>query len=371
MAITGICPECGFHSPAQNRRCNCGYDLDKLQTDTPPHIESHASQISPPFGDSSLKSDDAQKEGATVQPEPTPKSYLHRHWTGELSLAQSYWVNMFALGFGSILLANIVSGESVNESLWNMPKLGALTVIAFWLALIAVQIWQWVGVWRSAENYKKSNGRKVIATLAQAAVVFGFILGSNLLVQTIIPGITEMTKIVIGLGDYGGYTVRVLNQGTEIEVVGGMAFGLTEEVERQLAANPQVRIIHLNSLGGRITEGQRLGRLIQSKSLITYSSRGCLSACTDAFLQGSKRVLKREARLGFHQPSLPGMAPASLKNVIAKEKKYLQSLGIEKNFIEKALSTPSSDMWMPSPEELLKANVITQISDAAQFARVP
>jgi hypothetical protein len=198
--------------------------------------------------------------------------------------------------------------------------------------------------------------------------VVGCLVNVNTFAGTAWPQIAQYGQIVFGLGDYGGFTVRVIRQGKEMEVIGGMAFGLTEEVKRLLDANPEVRVIHLNSIGGRIAEARVLRQLIQTRNLITYSSRGCQSACASAFMGGQIRILNRNVRLGLHQPSFPGLTPTQIENEIEGERKYFLSRGVDKAFVQKAFSTPSKEMWTPSPEELLRARVITQISDGAQFA---
>src|SRR5439155_11997846 len=109
------------------------------------------------------------------------------------------------------------------------------------------------------------------------------------------------------------YTLRLLRQNTELEVSGGIGFGLTDEVKRYLDAYPGIQVIHLNSIGGRIVEAHKLRDLIASRKLTTYSSEGCLSACATAFLGGVVRVLHEDARLGFHQPSFPGVKVLRLR----------------------------------------------------------
>ena len=94
---------------------------------------------------------------------------------------------------------------------------------------------------------------------------------------------------------------------------------------------------------------------------------GWSSACASAFMGGSDRVLNRKARLGFHQPFFPGVTPDQVGEGVEEERKYFLSRGVDNGFVKKAFSTPKK-LWMPSPNELLRAEVTTRISDGAEFA---
>ena len=74
------------------------------------------------------------------------RSYIARHWRGELPLAISYWVN------GLLLFASVIAAETALAwvDITAAPQL--LTGLYAGLGLFAVSasVWQLVGVWRSA-----------------------------------------------------------------------------------------------------------------------------------------------------------------------------------------------------------------------------
>src|SRR5262249_52529857 len=82
------------------------------------------------------------------------------------------------------------------------------------------------------------------------------------------------------------HRIRVMRGGTEIELFGGLAAGIAEELRAMLAHAPKARVVHLNSPGGRMLEGWKLYTLIRERGLSTYTSARCYSACTLAFLAG-------------------------------------------------------------------------------------
>ncbi len=251
------------------------------------------------------------------------------------------------------------------------PVFFSLSVIAFWVFVYALTIWQLVGVFRSASKRLATTQQKkprFWARTAQTLVILGVLVDVNQLVVTAVPQILEFGRIALGDRHYSKYTIRVLHQGTELEILGGVSFGLTDDVQRHLITNPQIRLIHLNSIGGRIAEAQKLHELIVKKKLITYSSRGCQSACTIAFMGGTERYLYKNARLGFHRPTMPGLSDEEIEKSIEPYKADWRIAGVAPAFIEKAFSTPNKKMWEPTPEELLKAGVVTEVTDGADFA---
>ena len=70
------------------------------------------------------------------------------------------------------------------------------------------------------------------------------------------------------------------------------------------AAFPGVRVVHLDSPGGRVGEGKKLHALIRAHKLDTYVETSCQSACTLAFTAGRERILLKGATLGFHRGRL-------------------------------------------------------------------
>ena len=71
--------------------------------------------------------------------------FIFKHWSGEYSLARAYWVNGVLIGFLAYMFA-IVAGAGL-ESLGE-DRESILPVIYFFL--IVVNVWQTVGIFRSA-----------------------------------------------------------------------------------------------------------------------------------------------------------------------------------------------------------------------------
>jgi hypothetical protein len=187
----------------------------------------------------------------------------------------------------------------------------------------------------------------------------------GLLIRSAIPQIMESTSIAF-LDDphIPPYSIRVMNDGSEAEIAGGIKYGLTSDFAKILDASRGVRVVHLDSVGGRIGEGEKLNALIKSRGLDTYVDAKCLSACTLAYVAGYQRILKQGAQLGFHRASFAG--EDQLDDSL--ERSVYIAAGISRAFIDRALATKNSDMWTPSAADLLSAGVITAVSSGDEYA---
>ena len=296
---------------------------------------------------------------------PPRGSYFARHWRGELSLPVSYWVNSFLISAVFLMVIAIVPWDDfVSKS----PKLYSVAIIALWVVLAITTLWQLVGTWRSADKYLNEGKSKLWGNFAKVAVVLGLFRAATDFVSAGIPQITEYAKIATGEDPFGTYQLRVLRDATELEIAGVIVFGLTDDVRRTLDAHPTIQVIHLNSRGGRINEARNLRDLIDSRGLTTFTASGCFSACTLAYAAGHKRLIAKDANLGFHQYSFPGVKAHDLQLQYEKDKQDWLARGFARFFIDRAFATPNNEMWMPAHRELFGAGVVTGYPDRDDVA---
>ncbi len=111
---------------------------------------------------------------------PLSKSYIARHWRGELSLPRSYWVNTVLLNVIVFPLAIRMFGVAglavVHTNLWAGLALvvAMYACLLFWL--LPVTIWQLVGLWRSATSYQLQGGFGGWGALVKCQVFLGWIV---------------------------------------------------------------------------------------------------------------------------------------------------------------------------------------------------
>lgn len=239
---------------------------------------------------------------------------------------------------------------------WAMAYLGGL-----WILILMPQTWLWVGIWRSAARTTRDTGHSLWPNAARCAVVIGGLYTAGLFLEGDygVRAFPALAEAVQDQKESSVYTVRPLRNGSELEISGGIGPGISDALRAQLRANPNARVVHLNSPGGMVFEAKKLRDLIRERHLVTDTSTGCASACTIAFLGGASRLLNAEARLGFHQPKIPVLRGSALKATLQAEEEYLVTCGVTRAFAHKVMLTPQDAQWYPTPAELLDAHVIT------------
>jgi len=300
------------------------------------------------------------------------RNFIVRHWRGGFSLGMAYWgISVLTNVVVAILVALIGAAFSLEKGYVPVQIFWAL--VSIWTLIGVSTIWQVVGTWRAASNHAakriaigKGTGW---AIAAKVALAIGVLSAVGQFLSTGAPQIRAIYEIAFNDDPtIPPYSLRVMRNGTEIEIVGGFKYGLTSDFERVLKASPRIRVVHLHSIGGRIGEAKRLFDVVRRAGMSTYVSSSCQSACTLAFAAGKERWIATTGRLGFHSPAFPGMTTSDFAETVADWKSVMVSQGIERAFADRALAVPNSDMWRPTLQELVSARVVTSISDGSQFA---
>lgn len=349
-----FCTKCGTDNSADAHYCfNCGTELPQVT-----QIPSKLVDIT----------DEPKVIDSIQEPSPTRSSdqnFLVKHWCGNYSLGFSYWV------IGSLLTVIVISITTAISSSSGLRELGprasGTAILFFYGFVVTLTLWQLVGIWRSADKHSQRGGKTFWAGLAKVMVILGLLRAAGDFTTQGIPLISEGAKLFVGIDNTPPHQIRLLRDGTELELAGGMPFGTNDAVRKFLDGAPAVRIIHLNSKGGRINEAYRLYKTIKERNLITYTSADCVSACSLAFLAGRERYIGESGRLGFHSTSIGELSGEVAKELNDEVRQTLQTHGAPKNFIDRALSTSPKDMWYPSRDELLEAKVIDSVVDSRYF----
>jgi hypothetical protein len=291
--------------------------------------------------------------------------YLLRHWRGELSLPMAYWVNQVLLSvLVLMLLAWLPETDLIQNSTPFLRGLWSLGVVLF-VAILG--LWQIVGVIRSAQAHPSRGGSRGWAVAAQVVSVLGILRLAGTLAQEA-PIVVQAAQLIFHGDIMQASTLRVLNHGTEVEVAGGLAFGTAQKLETLLDATPTIQLVQLNNIGGWVSEGAALEKVIEMHHLSTYTRGACVSACLLAFMGGQERYLARQGKLGFHEASVSGVGGDVASEGNNQFRQVFASKGLPTPFINRALATPPSSMWYPTQQELLDAHVITAVVNEADYA---
>jgi hypothetical protein len=296
---------------------------------------------------------------------PPNRNFFVRFWRGEYPLALSFWViglGLYGLGIAAIVGLTLLIYREPYE-----PRIIALAIFGSWAVTAPVLFFQSVGVWRAASRSRAgkldSKWRWLCARLAQLSVLAVVVLVAVRFGQVGIVQVDAAWRMAYeGDPEVPAFSMRVMRDGTELEITGGFKFGLTHEARALAGSSPDLKVVHLSSAGGRIGEALELVKLIQERRLSTYVGTACLSACTIAFIAGQNRYLKTGGKLGFHRESFAGAESSDLM------RKLLLDAGIDRPFVDRVAAQPATGMWYPSPGELQASHVVTETVDSHRFA---
>ncbi len=284
--------------------------------------------------------------------------YIVRHWRGELRPGVTWWINCVALTvllWWTIPRVALAAGLLPPNTTERFFMLLALQLFQIGL----VPLWQMVGLWRSGDRVARENIRWLAARTAQ---VIAFLFTILIAMRGLIFGADQVisSRVALGLGPYH-YNVTLLPNGREIEVDGGLGFGVSDAVQTLLDANPQVRRIRLESGGGALWEGVKLREIIMARNLDTYSARECSSACVSAYAGGRFRYLQRGARVGLHLPrNWEAFSLNPVSTPYRAELQFLRNRGLPDWFLNNWVRT-GQRFWYPTEFQLRSSGLVTQL----------
>jgi hypothetical protein len=291
-----------------------------------------------------------------------------QHWKGEFPIGVSYWANAILV----MAMLAILSGALDVFDITRASRTLTFCLVVLALLLLPLSVWQFVGMWRSANlraSERDGKGRTdTVAWLTKGAIsLICLALLDNTIVYCI-PNCWANLKVAFGQDLTSRHMLSVRNGGTEIEIAGGIDVGTAADLRALLNASSSVRTIDFDNLGGPVSEALNVRTMIQEKHLATYTEGYCASACAVAYLGGFPRFLGPNGRLGFHRYAIPGLTEAQDSEANRTGEQDLVKAGISPAFARQAFATPSNQTWMPDANVLVSSHVVTQMVDGLAFA---
>lgn len=286
--------------------------------------------------------------------EPISSSYILRHWRGDLSLPVAYWVNaVFISVLIPILLSFLVSwAEQAGSSI----QLTSAAMMLILMLNVIVTIWAIVGTWRSADRHIERGGRGIWEAIAKFLMLLSaFRLFGGIV--TLGPYMAETSQLALG-NDPMGEPAKIELVDNTIKVAGPLSLGTAQRFAQIVEANPEAKRVVLTSIGGRIGEAFAMSKLVADRSLNTTASTECSSACTIVLVAGRDRSATPRTKIGFHEPSYPGMATGQMNAMSSLMADAYRDAGVADNFANEALRVSADSMWYPDEPELFKAGVL-------------
>lgn len=282
-------------------------------------------------------------------------NYFVCHWRGDLSLGVSFWVNCLLFNVAFSVAFSVLVQIGV---IFNPLSVAPITAFIF-LLFVGLSCWQIVGTWRCSQKYTNRGGTRAFALLAKIMMVVWVGASLRSVATDWVPLAKAFQRAIAFNKALPTCNVRVLPGGKAVEITGGLSIGSADKLEAALNATPQATVVHVNSIGGLMSEGQKAWHLVRQRGLSTYTD-GCASAATLIFLSGKERTIGEGAKIGFHAGAGFGFwdGENNFYNNMARE--IMTASGVSEDFINRALATPNSEIWNPSVEEMRRAKVITK-----------
>jgi hypothetical protein len=282
--------------------------------------------------------------------------YIARHWRGELSLPQSYWVNGVLVGLPFNLYAKIVAA-SFREDPPHSPSTYVYALLLPTLAMLPVAVWQGVGVWRSA-GLRIDDGQYGWAWVARLVVLGNLAL---LIYAAIAYGALNYSLVRATI-DESTARFTVKDHGSYVVFHGEITEAAAEQLEPLLSA-PQTRRLVINaSNGGFIQPTLRLAKIIADRKLMVMALSQCASSCTGLLAAGRVRAIALTTSVDFHRGTLPGIDREATQ--WGRVEDYYRSAGMTKALFDKMRAHAGSyDVYRATLREMIEGGFINQVYD--------
>lgn len=153
------------------------------------------------------------------------------------------------------------------------------------------------------------------------------------------------------------FAIRASDKAMIAVATGKIDSGFTATLEQQLEQNRKVKLLLIESNGGRISEARRVIKLLNRHKVTVRVIGRCASACALIWAGAPDRQLRSGALIGLHAGSLDPKVPRLLQDLATTinndfSRRTLAHAGFSKNLIARSQSTPNTSVLWLSPMDL-------------------
>lgn len=273
-------------------------------------------------------------------------------------MARSLWLNAVLAG-GLAAMATAALSMQVDVTDGPVRPVAALALLAWPLAL-AVQAWGIVGAWRSTS--RDAEGRPARATLASRALLA--VVAASMLSSAgwhDLPRSAGLARLALGSDPQGDMSASLSADGQRLQLRGWLGPGSAARVQQAATAAPAVRVLEIDSPGGRFQEALRLAGALRGQGWTVRAKGACLDACTVVLMAGTVRQLLPDTQWGVVRP-----APVSFNPLFERlAKRRLAALytgaGLPETLVKTGLAMPHDFQWRAPWKDLAAAGVATTL----------
>lgn len=280
--------------------------------------------------------------------------FIGAHWRGELPLARSLGLHAIVVGGLAGLAATALSVRvDVTD---GSIQLAALLALLAWPLALALQAWGLVGAWRSAGP----QGQLASPWMGVATRGLLVLLGVAAVATTAwrdLPRSPTLARLVVGSDPQGQATVSASDDGQRLQLRGWLAPGDAARVQQAMAAAPAVRVLEIDSPGGRFPEARQLAGALRGQGWTVRVRGTCRDACTMVLMAGAVRQLLPDAQWGIALPEAVSSNPLFKPLVRQRLAALYAAAGVPPALVKTGLAMPRDFHWHAAWNELAAAGV--------------
>jgi hypothetical protein len=282
--------------------------------------------------------------------------FVGAHWRGELPLGRSLVLHAIVAG-GLAGLAATALSVLVDVTDGSVRQAASMALLAWPLAL-ALQAWGVVGAWRSAGRHGQDRSPWVGVAARGLLVLVGVAAAASAAWRDV-PRTATLVHLVLGSDPQGHAAVSLSDDGHRLRLRGWLAPGDAARVQQAMAAAPAVRVLELDSPGGRFQEALQLAGALSGQGWTLRVRGSCRDACTVVLMAGSVRQLMPEAQWGIARPAAVSANP--LFKPLARQRlaALYTAAGVPQQLVRTGLALPHDFQWRAAWDELAAAGVAT------------
>lgn len=167
-------------------------------------------------------------------------------------------------------------------------------------------------------------------------------------------------EMMVATGSYAGSEVYVADDGTMVleGEIGFATFPSLVLAHEQSGSS----VLVLSSGGGLVDTAKSMGNFLRENAISTEVEQTCASACVIVALSGESLRVAPEARFGFHRGSAIASPDSELGRFLSRFAtddmvSELRRLGVPESTLARAETTPPTEMFFLSGEELYRAGL--------------
>ncbi|NRF68273.1 hypothetical protein HLB44_14870 [Aquincola sp. S2] len=288
------------------------------------------------------------------------------HWRGELPLWLSFWINCALLG----LLGSVAAGAAATwvDVTAGPVRLAAIAVLIVWPLALVLQGWGLVGAWRSADAWTAQGGPLRVAHACSVAVVLAASATLTSTVLNFIPRLKALGQMAVGIDPAGQVVATLSADGRRLRLQGPLGIGDGARVKQQLALAPRVRLLELDSRGGRFHEAQAIADAVRGQGWTIRVTGACSDACTLVLMAGGVRQILPGAQVVIRRAPPAVFNPLFARLARHRLAELYRHAGLPDGFVRKALALPPTHAWRPAADELAAGGIVSAASHPLDVA---